>query len=71
MKHTKKTLAVFLLALALVLGLVPGIGLMAQAAGDPISYKAASVNDNNKVTFTDAKCDEYTVVDDSTTEMKD
>ena len=60
----------FLLTLAMLLGLVPGMGLTAYAASNPFSYKAATVDTStHAVTFVDASCEEYTVVTTSTGEV--
>ena len=69
-KLGRKLLA-FLLTLAMLVGLMPGMGLTAYAATF-VSYKVASVNaTTHAVTFDDASCETYTVVTADTTTFED
>jgi hypothetical protein len=60
----------WLLSLALVLSLIPGMALTASAV-DPVPYMAATVNEStHAVTFKDETCKDYTVVTTSNTDVK-
>ena len=63
MKHTTRALAVFLLALAMVIGLLPGMGMTAKADMDPVSYMEWDDSDKKLVEKTGADaCKEYVIV---------
>ena len=64
-KKGKKFLS-FLLALALIVGMMPGMSMTAKADGDPVTYMAATVN-GGTVTFTEASCSAYTMLTSGTT----
>ena len=65
MKKLTKALS-WLLSLAIVLSLLPGMSLTARATGT-VKYLTAAVNETtHEVTFTENECSDYTVVNEST-----
>ena len=65
-RKTRTQALSWLLTLAMLLSLVPGVSLAAEAA-DSVSYRAATVDGTtHAVTFADSECSDYTVINEST-----
>ena len=71
-QKTGRKLLSFILTLAMVVGLLPGMSLTAYADNDPVDYRTATVDGTtHAVTFSDQQCTDYTVVTASTTALED